>query len=104
MASADYGFRQALAHFTSRLTDDERLNFKFTKLEEVREAVIRIQQEQASRTAMMNLTRIQSFLEAMEQYGKVIEVFLNSSEFLPFIWGPLKLMLQVRTSLLIHVS
>lgn len=42
--------------------------------------------------------RLNSFLEAMEQYGKVIEVFLNNSEFISFIWGPAKFLLQVAST------
>jgi hypothetical protein len=34
-----------------------------------------IQEEQGRRRKMMNLTRIQRFLEAMDQYGKVIRGF-----------------------------
>jgi hypothetical protein len=45
----------------------------------------------------MNLTRIRRFLEAMDQYGKVIEVFLNDSSMLCVVWGPMKFCLQVRS-------
>lgn len=43
----------------------------------------------------MNLTRIQRFLEGMEQLGKVIDIFLNTSEVLAFVWGPIKFLLLV---------
>jgi hypothetical protein len=52
--------------------------------------------EQGRRKELMNLTRIRRFLEAMDQYGKVIEVFLNASSMLCFVWGPMKFCLQVR--------
>lgn len=44
---------------------------------------------------MMHMGRITSFLEAMEQFGKVIEVFLNVADMLAFVWGPVKLLLLV---------
>lgn len=43
----------------------------------------------------MNLTRVSGFLEAMNQFGAVIEVFLNTSEILAFVWGPLNFLLLV---------
>ena len=95
MASIESGFRHALAKFSSGLTPKEIEEFRFTTLEEVHKVVVTIQHQQARRKEMMNLTRIQSFLEAMKSFGEVIEVFLNLSEFIPFIWGPIKFILQV---------
>jgi hypothetical protein len=96
MASLDDSFRAILSSFKKRLTAKEQDDFQFATLEDVRTEVARIQDEQASRKEMMNMPRIQSFLEAMDQFGKVVEVFLNTSEFVAFIWGPLKFVLQVR--------
>ena len=45
---------------------------------------------------MMNLTRIKAFLEAMEQFEQIVNVFLNVNDFVAFIWGPIKFLLQVR--------
>jgi hypothetical protein len=82
-----------------RLTQKEQDDFQFTTLEEVRKVIARIQNEQESTKAMMNMSRIQSFLEAMQQFGKVIEVFSNASKFVAFVWGPMKFLLQVRQRL-----
>ena len=61
--------------------------------------LLSIQAEQRARKQMMHMGRIQSFLEAMEQFGKVIEVFLNVNNFLAFVWGPIKALLLVRAQL-----
>jgi hypothetical protein len=45
---------------------------------------------------MVNMARIQAFLEGMQQLGKTIEVFLNVNEVVCFIWGPVKFLLLVR--------
>lgn len=95
MATIDEAFQRALANFTARLTKEELENFKLSSLSDVQIAVQKIQDEQGRRKSMMNLTRIQGFLEGMDQYGKVIEVFLNASSLLCFIWGPMKFILQV---------
>ena len=98
--SIETGFRDALARFSSGLTAKEFEEFRFTTLDDVHKVVVTIQHQQARRKEMMNLTRIQSFLEAMKSFGEVIEVFLNLSDFIPFIWGPIKFLLQVSASLL----
>lgn len=35
---------------------------------------------------MRNIARIQSFLEAIDQFGKVMEVFLNTTAFVAYVW------------------
>src|ERR1035438_3528642 len=87
-------FQQAVANFSLRLTKKEAEDFKFCTLDDLRTAINAIQEDQGKRREMMNLARIQEFLEAMEQYGKVIEVFLNASSILCFVWGPMKFVLQ----------
>lgn len=95
MAPLEDSFRISLTKFKKDLTQKEQDDFQITSLEDVRHEIGRIQNEQARRKEMLNMTRIQSFLEAMEQFGKVIEVFVNTSEFVAFVWGPLKFVLSV---------
>lgn len=104
MASSRDSFRETLSSFKKRLTQNELHDFQFATLEDVRLEMARIQAAQASRKEMMNMPRIQSFLEAMDQFGKVIEVFLNTSEFVAFVWGPIKFLLQVRSKPKPHIS
>ena len=89
-------FEKALERFSSRLTREEVESFRFTTIGEVNQVIIDIQAQQAHGRRMRNLTRVLGFVEAMDQFGKVVEVFLNSSIVLPFIWGPIKFLLQVR--------
>lgn len=86
MATCDNQFQKALKRFTYSLSKDEVEDFQFTKLEDIHKVIDELQEEQGKRKAMRNMTRIASFLEAMEQFGMVIEVFLNSTKFLAFIW------------------
>lgn len=89
-------FNDVLHKFKSRLSKKELEDFKFSSFDDVRVAVYAIQEEQGRKSEMMHLPRILGFLEAMEQYGKVVEVFLNASSFLCLIWGPMKFCLQAR--------
>jgi hypothetical protein len=104
MASSQTCFQEILSNFKKRLNQKELEDFKFATLEDVEREMDRIQREQANRKEMMNMPRIQSFLEAMDQFGKVIEVFLNSSDFVAFVWGPIKFLLQVRSRPKHHIS
>jgi molecular chaperone GrpE (heat shock protein) len=96
MATTSDTFQVILAEFKKSLPPKELENFQVTTLADVRESIIRIQRDQEELKRMMNMTRLESFLEAMEQFGKVIEVFVNASNFVAFVWGPMKLILQVR--------
>ncbi|KAL6413086.1 uncharacterized protein AUP68_02584 [Ilyonectria robusta] len=87
------GFERALKDFKSRLKDSEKAKFKATTLDDLKVTILAIQSEQRSRKKMMHMGRIMSFLEAMEQFGKVIEIFLNVADMLAFVWGPVKLLL-----------
>ena len=80
------GFQRALARFKGHLSLAEQEEFGFTTLEDVQRTIAQIQDTQGSERRMRNLTRIKAFLEGMEQYGKVVEVFLNTSDILAFVW------------------
>jgi hypothetical protein len=86
---------RAIKRFRARLTGKELTSFGNTTYEQLCNDLVRIQKEQENRSEMMNLSRIKSCLEAMHQFGNVIEVFLNVSDAVAFIWGPMKLLLLV---------
>ncbi|KAN0113190.1 NACHT domain containing protein [Hyaloscypha variabilis] len=87
------GFQRALSSFQARLTSSERAQFKVATLDDLKVTILAIQAEQRSRKEMMHMGRLGSFLEAMEQFGKVIEVFLNTTNMLAYVWGPMKMLL-----------
>lgn len=95
-------FRRALTRFTASLTSEEEADFKFTTLTDVQEVLGKIQDEQGARKKMMNLHRIQIFLEGMEQFGEVIKVFLNTSPLVAFIWVRYEFLLLLLLNLLVR--
>lgn len=100
-------FEDALEDFKKGLNQKQIQNFQFVTLSDVRETALRIQSEQDQTKSLMNMTRLEGFLEAMEQFGKVIEIFLNASSFVAFVWGPMKFFLLVsgeatRNSAVLH--
>lgn len=88
-------FEETLSYFKKRLTPKELKDFTFATLDEVRILIVRIQKDQEAVKKTMNMSRIQSFLQAMTEFGKVVECFLNVSDIIAFIWGPMKFLLQV---------
>ncbi|KAF1946974.1 C2H2 domain-containing protein [Clathrospora elynae] len=84
---------RAIKKFRARLTGKDLTDFGNTTYEQLCNEIGRIQKEQETRMEMMNLSRIQSCLEAMHQFGKVIDIFLNVSNAVAFVWGPMKLLL-----------
>jgi hypothetical protein len=95
MNSTDDPFQVALTDFKTRLTSKELQSFQDVTLDNVRESMLRVQRDQERFKTIMNMTRLESFLEAMKQFSKIIEVFGNSSSFVGFVWGPMKLILEV---------
>ena len=85
----------AIERFKKRLSKDELEEFEKTTFADVVHELNRIQREQEQFKTMVNLARIDTFLKAMEQFGKVVEVFLNVSSIVCFVWGPIKFIVQV---------
>ncbi|KAL1840879.1 hypothetical protein VTJ49DRAFT_7671 [Mycothermus thermophilus] len=77
--------------------DDPLLRRQFSNctLRDLQNTIADIQLQQGPTGKLRYLGRLEAFVEAMEQFGKVVEVFLNSSEILCFVWGPLKFMLGI---------
>jgi hypothetical protein len=89
-------FTKALEAFRKRLSAEELSKFKNTTYDELVEELVLLQKKQEKNKEMVNLARIQAFLEGMQQLGKTIEVFLNVHEVVCFVWGPVKFLLMVR--------
>ena len=81
--------------FKSRLSTEQRRRFRFATLDELEEAIYKIQEAQAEDVMLRSLPRIQGFLEAMKSLDRVVKIFLNTNDYLGFIWGPIKLILEI---------
>lgn len=79
-------FQRASEKFAMSLTDKQRQDFIGCSLEDVRQTVKDLQKEREDRKKMRNMARLQAFLEAMDQYRKVVEAFLNCTPFLGYVW------------------
>ncbi|KAI1088405.1 hypothetical protein F5B19DRAFT_471754 [Rostrohypoxylon terebratum] len=86
-------FQQAVEDFKRNLTEKERKDFEITELKDLEKAMIDLQKRQAQKKRLAYMKRLEPFLESMKEYEKVIEVFLNASGVLAFVWGPMKFIL-----------
>ncbi|OCL07434.1 hypothetical protein AOQ84DRAFT_408982 [Glonium stellatum] len=90
-------FQDAFARFeqtVQKFSIEDSHRFQSTSLEDVRSAAKEIERQLAARQCLRNMRRIQPFLDGLERYSKVIEVLCNGTPYLPWIWAPIKLMLQ----------
>lgn len=79
-------FQRASEKFAARLSNKQRQEFTECSLEDVRQTVKDLQKEREGQKKMRNMARLQAFLEAMDQYRKVVEAFLNCTPFLGYVW------------------
>ena len=81
-------FEVALEDFkkNAQLGPDDVKEFRFTDLNSLRYTIKRIQAEQEAKRRMRNMKRLEPFLQTMEQYGHTVDVFVNTSEILAFVW------------------
>jgi hypothetical protein len=79
-------FQRASEKFAASLTDKQRRDFTKCTLEDVRQTVENLQKERGDQKKMRNMARLQAFLEAMDEYRKVVEAFLNCTPFLGYVW------------------
>ncbi|KAG5663177.1 hypothetical protein KAF25_001113 [Fusarium avenaceum] len=86
-------FQRALKKFKASLDPNLQAQFSQTSLSDVYSTIRDIQDKQATAGEQRDIRRLQAFIEAMDQFGKVIEIFLNANEILCFVWGPIKFLL-----------
>ena len=79
-------FQKALTEFQALLSQDDNNEIQLTTLENLQQEILDIQKEHTSARKNRNMARLKRFLEGMEEYAKIIEVFLNASSVVCFIW------------------
>lgn len=80
-------FSRVLSAFKTRLSPEDIESFQFTNFDELKAAIDEIQRAQAQRRGFRNLNKIRPFLNGLEQYSKVIEVFVNvKPDIMAFVW------------------
>ncbi|KAH6873889.1 hypothetical protein B0T10DRAFT_233779 [Thelonectria olida] len=81
-------FDRALRTFKKSLSPTLAKKFSICTLGDLKDTVRDIQQKEgtAQDGRLRNMVRLRAFVEAMEEFAKVVEIFLNANEFVCFIW------------------
>ncbi|KAF6803819.1 NACHT domain protein [Colletotrichum musicola] len=90
-------FESAKRDFKSSLKQEElyRQILETTSIEQVYDATDKLQNEQAKKGHLRNLSKIDVYLSRLREYASVVEVFVQvQPDILALIWGPIKLLLQ----------
>lgn len=87
-------FETALSEFQSELRPKDKPKFRNTTYSHVKNEVEGIQTRLMQQRRGKNLVRLKSFLEAIDQFGKVVEVFGNASLLVAFVWVNFSLILS----------
>lgn len=88
-------FEAALAEFQSELKPKDKSMFRNTTYSHVANEIEGIQTRLMQQRRGKNLMRLKSFLEAIEQFGKIVEVFGNASLLIAFVWASRTLSLPI---------
>lgn len=91
---------EAITRLQQSISSDDALLFESTSLADVRQAAVEVEAKLAASQSLRNMRRIESFLTGIEHYSKVVEVVCNGTPYLPWIWAPIKLMIQLSSDYL----
>lgn len=84
--TSNSAFERALAEFKADLKPKHQIAFQNTTLPDLFAAVDKIQKDQHATRRLQAIGRLKPTLEALNQLGKVVEIFVNTSEFVAFVW------------------
>lgn len=73
----------------------ESRDFASTTLDNVRQAAIELERQLAARQSLRNMRRLEHLFMGLRHYSKVIDVLCNGTDYLPWIWAPIKLILKI---------
>ncbi|KAF5252268.1 hypothetical protein FANTH_2824 [Fusarium anthophilum] len=97
-ANHQTSFERSLDLFRRELSDDQIKQMDGANQKSLNETIQATQSILGRRNDLCKLTRIQKFLHAMEHVEKLVSIFLNASDFVAFVWGPIKMALMVATT------
>lgn len=82
------GYKRAADNFKDSMPADlaKRFAKQTNNLASLKDEIKTIQDDHGKKGSLRNLPRLQKFVEAMNQLGQVIEVFVNANDLVCFIW------------------
>jgi hypothetical protein len=77
------------------ITIPDRMQLENLTLEDVERAALRVEKQLAASQSLRNMRRLAPLFRGLERYSHTIEVLCNGTPYLPWIWAPIKLVLEV---------
>ncbi|KAM0214016.1 hypothetical protein ACHAQD_009050 [Fusarium lateritium] len=91
-------FERSLEQFRRELSDIEKKEIGGANQKSLEVTIQKIQSKLGREHGLCRLTRVEALVRAMKQIEELVTIFLNVSEVVAFIWGPIKLALMVATT------
>lgn len=91
--------REAFEELEKTISPLEAKKFEDTTLQNVQKAALEIENQLSARGSLRNMRRLMPLFSGLEHYSKSMEVLCNGTPYLPWVWAPIKLILQVNKSL-----
>lgn len=79
-------FEEAMKAFTTGLSPEEARDFKYANVQDLEAAIVKIREKQRSDRKLRFLKRLDPIIKTLRQYGQVIEIFVNVSNVVAFVW------------------
>ena len=95
MANPPRILEEAFLRLRDSVTAVDARDFESTTLKDVWTMAIKVEQRLAARNSLRNLRRIEPLLQKLEHYSRPLDTLCNGTPFLPWIWAPIKLVLQL---------
>ncbi|TGJ64655.1 hypothetical protein EYR41_010697 [Orbilia oligospora] len=92
------GFEKSLEKFRQRLSPEQRQQFSFSSLDDVRAEMRKLQDQLGPQKKLRSFNKMKRFLEGMKQVEQLVQIFLNTSDVVAYVWGPIKLALMVAST------
>ncbi|KAG5662594.1 hypothetical protein KAF25_005012 [Fusarium avenaceum] len=91
-------FERSLEQFRRELSDAEMKEIGGANQKSLEATIQKIQNKLGREHSLCKLTRVEALVRAMNNIEELVKIFLNVSEVVAFIWGPIKLALMVATT------
>ena len=86
---------EALEQLKQNISVQDAEELCHVQLQDVYDLVRAIEDEQAARRKLRNTRRIKPFLDRIRAYTNVADILCKETELLPWIWAPVRLIIQV---------
>uniref|UniRef100_A0A4E9EBI7 NACHT domain-containing protein n=1 Tax=Gibberella zeae TaxID=5518 RepID=A0A4E9EBI7_GIBZA len=97
-SSPRHSLERSMNQFRRELTDVQIKEISGANRISINREIQKIQIKLGGEKSLCRLGRMSRFLDTMEEIEKLVSIFLNVSEAVAFIWGPVKLVLMIATT------